>query len=183
MTSAVKMKAGPLVVASKTKIGELVTAQPQHASRLSPQFLATILEVNQMNLMATVQTKDPQDRPQAFKQASHLWSKAVYSCISKNKIETSRQLFEELTSEKVLPAIDPSIALKFLYVDMESHTNSDEYSNFQKRCVHSIIEDWERFQLGFSSLEKMMAALQRLPSEVLTEILMVSSRNKSKSNP
>ena len=51
VASAVQMKAGPLVVASKSKIGRLITQQPNQAWRLAPQFLATVLEANRKELI------------------------------------------------------------------------------------------------------------------------------------
>lgn len=180
MTSAVQMKSGRLVVAAKSKIGSLVTAQPQQAWRIAPQFLSSVLEVNRKELIAKARLKDPRIKPQAFQQASFRWSKAVHTCVKKNKREAKRRLFEELTTETTLPAIDPSVALQLLIMDADFRGDS-VYSSFQKRCVQSILDNWEIFRGRYPSQDKMTTALQKLPSDVLAEILILS--NRTKSNP
>jgi hypothetical protein len=90
------------------------------------------------------------------------------------------RLFEDLTTETALPVIDPSVALQLLNWDVEFRGDS-EYSSFQKRCVESILQNWETFRGRYASQAKLNAALQKLPSDVLAEILILS--NRSKSNP
>ena len=74
------------------------------------------------------------------------------------------------------PAIDPSVALPLLMFEKHFHGNQDEYTSLQKRCVTSIIANWEVFKQGFPSMGEMTAALQSLPSEVLAAILITSRR-------
>eukprot|EP00980_Cylindrotheca_fusiformis_P022969 scaffold9951_cov146-Cylindrotheca_fusiformis.AAC.13 len=178
MTSAVQMKAGRLVLAAKSKIGNLVTAQPQLAWRIAPQFLVSVLETNRKELIAKARFKDAKIKPQAFQRASFRWSKAIYNCVRKNKRESNRRIFEDLTTETALPVIDPSVALQLLSMDVDFRGDS-VYSPFQKRCVESILQNWESFRSRYPSQEKMTAALQKLPSDVLAEILILSNRNKS----
>jgi hypothetical protein len=180
MSLAVQMKAGRLVMAAKSKIGSLVTAQPHLAWRVAPQFLSSVLEVNRKELIAKARFKDPRIKPQAFQRASFRWSKAIYTCVKKNKRDLNLHIFEDLTTETALPVIDPSVALQLLNWDVDFRGDS-EYSSFQKRCVESILQNWETFRGRYASQEKMTAALQKLPSDVLAEILILS--NRSKSNP
>ena len=175
MAFAVQMKAGQLIVATKSKMGSLIAGQPQNASRLAPRFLVRVLEVNRKELRAKA-FNNPRINQNTFKLASYQWSKAVHSCVNKNKDGMNKRLFKDLTSEDVLPAISPSVALPLLMFEKHFHGNQDEYTSLQKRCVTSIIANWEVFKQGFPSMGEMTAALQSLPSEVLAAILITSRR-------
>ena len=113
MTYAVQMKADQLIIVTKSRVGSLVSEQPHDASRLAPKFLARVLEVNRMELRAKA-FNNPRFTQETFKRASYQWSIAVHSCVSKNKDGMNKRLFQDLTSEAVLPAIDPSVALPML---------------------------------------------------------------------
>jgi len=175
MASAVQMKAGPLVVASKHKIGRLVTQQPHQAWRLAPQFLVTVLEANRKDLITKAKNKEVQ--PQAFQKASCKWSKAICTCASKNKKEVTYKIFSDLTSETAIPVIDSKVALPLLVLDVEflQKENDHRYSKFQKRCVQSIVKNWDSFRLEYPDQKALTRALQKLPSDVLTEILILSN--------
>jgi hypothetical protein len=180
MSLAVQMKAGRLVMAAKSKIGSLVTAQPQLSWRVAQEFYSSVPEVNQNELIAKARFKDPSIKPQAFQRASFRWSKAIYTYVKKNKHDMKLRHFEELTTETALPVIDPSVALQLFNCDVEFRGDS-KYSSFQKRCVYSILQNWETFRGRYASQAKLNAALQKLPSDVLAEILILS--NRSRSNP
>ncbi|CAJ1944431.1 unnamed protein product [Cylindrotheca closterium] len=182
IASAVQMKAGPLVVASKSKIGRLVTQQPNQAWRLAPQFLVSVLEANRKELINKAKNKEVQ--PQAFQNASCKWSKAIYFCVSKNKKVVTHKIFCDLTSETAIPVIDPTVALALLILDVELLAADDNkvYSKFQKRCVKSIVQNWDSFRLKYPNQTALTSALQKLPSDVLAEILILSN-NRGKSNP
>ena len=178
MTYAVQMKADQLIIVTKSRVGSLVSEQPHDASRLAPKFLARVLEVNRMELRAKA-FNNPRFTQETFKRASYQWSIAVYSCVSKNKDGMNKRLFQDLTSEAVLPAIDPSVALPMLVLDNHFNGNQEEYTSFQSRCVNSIVANWDSFKEKFSSIEKLTTALQTVSSTVLAEILIMSQKVSS----
>jgi hypothetical protein len=180
LNAASKANIDRLLLASRAKIGTLIIEKPKLASHVPPKFLAEILEVSQKQL-EELRSKEPEKYPQELElsQSKH-WSKVAYVCASHNESIMTTELFEQLTSAESLPAIDVSVALKFLALDAKFHQETSEYTSLQQRCFKSITNDWEAFQKGYSSPESMMHSLKGLPSQILADIL-VKSMNRPQS--
>uniref|UniRef100_A0A6T6FM14 Uncharacterized protein n=1 Tax=Craspedostauros australis TaxID=1486917 RepID=A0A6T6FM14_9STRA len=99
------------------------------------------------------------------------WSKAATICIVHNDMEAS--LFDKLTDEQTLPAIDTSVAHELLMADAKLHETTS-ISNLQRRCIRSITQNWDEFQSGYKSSDDVSEALGNLPSHVLADILVKS---------
>jgi len=175
MMAAGQTRADPLLVVSKAKIGQMITEKPELSGLVPPKFMADILLISRKQL-DEARAKDP-DRytEDLVKSQSRYWSKAACICAAHNESVLTSRLFEELTSEESLPHIDASVAPKLLAMDVKFHQGSKgEMTSLQRRCIHSITDDFQVFQKGFSSPEACSEALKELPSNVLAEILMKS---------
>jgi hypothetical protein len=176
---AQQVKADRLMLVAKATIGSLVTEKPELAGLVPPKFLADILEIDRQQLLE-LREKDPEKYSirRELSQSRH-WSKAAYICASENESMLTKRLFEQLTSEELLPAIDPSVALKLMALDSKFNEGSSENTSLQKRCVESMTDDWDTFQQGFDNLDGASDALKNVPSHILADIL-VKYMNKKK---
>ena len=172
--AASRAKIDRLLIACRAKIGTMVTEKPELAGLVHPTCLADTLEFSQQEL-EELRAKYPEKYPKEMEisQSKH-WSKVAYVCASRNQNTMTTGLFEKLTSEKSLPAIDTSVALKFFDLDVKFLGGSSEFTSLQRRCVKSITDEWEIFQKEYPSSEAAMASLQGLPQHALERILAKS---------
>ncbi len=178
MAAATKAKADRLLFASRAKIGSLILEKPELAGLLLPRFMIDILEVNKEQVRE-IQSKTPERYPEDLKLShSRMWSKAAFVCASHNSKVMAKDIFDAMTNEDCLPAIDSSVAFKFIMMDAKFDPDNTEYKNLQKRCVKSIKENWEGFQKSFSSPEEVTREIHKLPSPVLADILMNSMNQR-----
>jgi hypothetical protein len=179
---ATKYKAEELLMVAKAKIGSLITERPELAGLVPPVFLADILHISKDH-MDDLHAKEPTKYTKEWQQAqSRYWSRAASICAIHNESDISKELFEKLTDEKALPAVDLSVALKLLAMDAKLNQGTTDFNSLQRRCVDSITDHWESFQRGFSSLDAVSKALKGLPSHVLADIL-VKSMTRQQSDP
>jgi hypothetical protein len=180
--SATKYKAEELLTVAKAKIGSLITERPELAGLVPPVFLADILHISKDH-MDDLHAKEPTKYTKEWQRAqSRYWSRAASICAIHNEGDISKEVFEKLTDEKALPAVDPSVALKLLAMDAKLNKGTTDFNSLQRRCVDSITDHWETFQRGFSSVDTMSKALTGLPSHVLADVL-VKSMTRPQSNP
>jgi chemotaxis protein histidine kinase CheA len=179
---AAQYKAEELLMVAKAKIGSLITERPELAGLVPPHFLADILHISK-NHMDALHAKEPTKYTKEWQQAqSRYWSRAASICAIHNEADMNKELFEKLTDEKALPAVDPSVALKLLAMDAKLNIGTTDFNSLQRRCVDSITDHWEAFQRGFSSGDAVSKALKVLPSHVLADIL-IKSMTRPQSNP
>jgi hypothetical protein len=179
---ATKYKAEELLMVAKAKIGTLITERPELAGLVPPMFLADILHTSKDH-MDDLHAKEPTKYTKEWQQAqSRYWSRAAFICAIHNESEISKEVFEKLTDEKALPAVDLSVALKLLAMDAKLNKGTTDFNSLQRRCVDSIVDHWETFQRGFSSVDAVSKALKGLPSHVLADIL-VKSMTRPQNNP
>jgi len=176
MAAASNAKADRLLFASRAKIGSLIFEKPELAGLLLPQFMIDILRVHREQVQE-IQSKTPEGYPEHLKIShSRLWSKAAFVCASHNMKSITKEIFKAMTQEDCLPAVDASVAFKFLMLDVQLNPDNDDYTSFQKRCVQSITDNWEKFSLGYSSPEELSKEIRQLPLPVLEDILTKSTR-------
>jgi hypothetical protein len=149
------------MLVAKAKIGSLITEKPELAGLVPPKFLADILEIGRQQLLE-LREKNPEKytRRLELSQSRH-WSKAAYICASHNESVLTKKLFEQLTNEVSLPAIDPSVAVKLLALDSKFNKGSSESTCLQKRCVESMSDDWDTFRQGFDNPDGASDALKK----------------------
>lgn len=174
VTAATKANADRLIFISRAKIGGLIFEKPELAGLVMPSVMVGILKLNTQQLQE-LQSKNPQRYPEKLKLSqSRMWSKVAYVCASHNHTVITKEQFEAMAHEDCLPAIDVSVAYNMLMLDARFTPNNTEYTSLQKRCVKSILDDWEAFHKSFNSPDAVPDDLQKLPSHVLTDILMKS---------
>lgn len=174
MAAATNAKADRLLFAARAKIGSLILEKPELAGLLLPKFMIDILQVNRQQVRE-IQAKTPERYPEELKLShSRIWSKAAYVCASHNAKVMTKEIFDAMTHEDCLPAIDASVAFKFLMMDANFDPDNTEYKNLQKRCVQGITDNWEGFQKGYASPAEVSKEIHKLPSPVLADILMKS---------
>ena len=174
MTAASNAKADRLLFASRAKVGSLILKKPQLAGLVLPRFMIDILQVNRQQVQE-IQTRTPDRYPEELKLShSRIWSQAAFVCASHNSKVMTKEIFDAMTHEDCLPAIDASVAFKLLMMDADFDPGNTEYKNLQKRCVKGITDNWEGFQKGYVSPEEVFKDIHKLPSPVLADILMKS---------
>lgn len=166
--------ADDLVEVSKSTIGGVIVNKPSLAGLVSPNFLMDIIEYYRKQ-SEDIKERQPEiySRREELIQSLHM-SKVAYACASHNQSVMTKDLFEKLTDERALPAIDVSVALPFLLMSVTFGDGTTTYTSLQQRCVKRITNDWEAFQRGFSSQEKATESLRKLPSHILADILVTT---------
>lgn len=107
-----------------------------------------------------------------------------------NKERLDSDVFVKLTDEKILPAVDHSVAFSLLEMEADIvvvTTSVLKFSNItslQRRCIKDLSYHWKEF----SELEKEQVnrVCRKLPSGVVTELLMKSlsqAKRKAESSP
>lgn len=178
MAAATNAKADRLLFASRAKIGSLILEKPELAGLLLPRFMIDILEINKEQVRE-IQSKTPERYPEDLKLShSRIWSRAAFVCASHNAKAMTKETFDAITHEDCLPAIDVSVAFKFLMMDATFDPDNSEYKSLHMRCVKSIKENWEGFQKSFSSPDEVTKEIRKLPSPVLADILMNSMHQR-----
>lgn len=178
MAAATKAKADRLLFASRAKIGSLILEKPELAGLLLPKFMVDILQINKEQVRE-IQSKTPERYPEELKLShSRIWSKAAFVCASHNVKVMTKEVFDAMTHEDCLPAIDVSVAFKLIMMDAKFDPINTEYNNLQRRCVKSIMDNWEGLQKSFSSPDELTKEIHKLPSPVLADILMNSMNQR-----
>jgi hypothetical protein len=171
---ATKLKTDRLVLVCKRRIGSIIRENPEQAVLLRPKFLTELMRVSRTELEG-LRYKDTHQRPRGLEiSRSRHWSIAAYYCISHHKSGMTQHLFNLLSNEESLPAIDASVALQWLGVDSIFVAVSSEYTSLQRRCAKAIADDWIGFSKGFASPRAASKVLQELPSCMLADILVNS---------
>eukprot|EP00934_Nitzschia_sp_Nitz4_P001147 Nitzschia sp. Nitz4//scaffold19_size178191//63877//65142//NITZ4_001971-RA/size178191-processed-gene-0.14-mRNA-1//1//CDS//3329540661//1147//frame0 len=174
--AATKAESERLLFVARAKIGSLIIEKPQLAGLVKPTFMVGILQVNSQQVKE-LQLQNPDSYPvERIMSQSKIWSKAAYICASHNQSVMTKEIFDAMTSEECLPAIDVSVSFPILMLDAKFDPNNKEYKNLQKRCVTSILDDWDGLRKSFDADTDISLELQKLPSHVLTDILMKSMK-------
>ncbi|KAL3943768.1 MAG: hypothetical protein SGBAC_002140 [Bacillariaceae sp.] len=165
-----------LIAVSKAKVGTMILQKPELGKLVPPVFLIEIIEIYREEF-EDVRNKNPRrSLSNADLVQSKRLSMAAYLCVSQCKHTMNEKLWDQLTNEISLPAIDVAVALPFLTLSAKFGRGSSGYTTLQRRCVTSITENWSKFQKQFSSSEKVSNALKKLPSHVLADIVVRTTR-------
>lgn len=176
LASASRTNTGRLLFTARAKLGSLVMEKPELSGLVSPELMVDLLRVNKEQVKQ-MRARTPERYPEKLRiLQSRTWSRAVFVCATHNVKHMTKEIFDSMTDEECLPAIDHSVAFKLLMLDAKYDRNVTEYRSLQKRCVLSISDNWEAFTEGFNSTEECNREIQKLPSLVRNNILAKSSR-------
>ena len=182
-------KGASLLAVSKNKIGTLLAEKPELAGLVPPHFLTEILDISRQ-FMEEKHKSDPQAFTSSWlKQSYQHWNKAVVTCCVHHEQTLTVDMFDRLTSEKVLPTIDTSMAINLLQLHKKFHGgprgSADAASTtLEGRCIDCITDNWSIFQGGYDNSDAVSNALKDLPNDILAQILVrtMNSGNKQTSS-
>lgn len=132
--------------------------QPNFAGKIGPVELLEIFE----NLHSSAYK---------FDQRGFYIAALVLECKMVHQLD--REMFLELTDEKFLPVVPMEAAMQFLTFEAESRNSMKaKLSCLEKRCVRSLVNEWDAFCHGFDSPEAVVESITELPTAVLSKLLV-----------
>ena len=127
-------------------------------SKIEPKYLTMILDVLHVKHFM-------------FSLGIDYVSEMVIECCNAHP-GMDQETFVTLTSETFLPNVPVEGIVRLLEKEAQFCEDSNEITSLQKRCIDSLLDNWEYFSFQFPSKDEMSAALTSLPKIVLAQVLV-----------
>ena len=103
----------------------------------------------------------------------------ILECTQEASID--KETFYKLTDKRFLPVLEPKSALKLLIIEDEfNDDDSTHLTCLQRRCVRSLVHNWDFLCDEFESPDSMSEILACLKPHVLAAVLIEKSEFKKK---